>query len=318
MARKAKKADKKTLAERALECGKAKDLIDLIQSELPEGTEYVYRGTPRAYTWEGSATHEKRINSGIFRTHGEKTDSDYQPANNENKRIKEVRSYFSPHTSNLEILSDLRHFGGDTTLIDFSSDLLVALFFACKWDADKDDEKPNKNDGKSDGYGEFIAFPIVKANTRINDYFTNNRTEKKLIPKEMSLLPPTQTQTNKARVIAQKSVFIHVPKGFIPPDLCKIIPIKNEIKKPILDYLKHFHDIEEKTIYPDLHGFIAAQNRLTPALMILRDGNEYLRNGEYEKAITKYNEALKLDPSLDEANVARGRAEIWKGMAENV
>ena len=304
---KPKKADKKTLAERALECGKAKDLIDLIQSELPEGTEYVYRGTPKMHTWdEGSADDEKRINSGIFRTHGEETNPKkyYKPANDENDCINEVRSYFPPHTSNIEILSDLRHFGGDTTLIDFSRDVLVALFFAC-------DEENDEN-------GELIAFPVVEAKNDKYSYFTGNRTEKRLIPKEMSLLPPTQTQTNKARAIAQKSVFIHTPKGFIPSGLCEIIPIKKELKTQILNYLKHFHDIEEKTIYPDLLGFIAAQNRLTPALRVFQEGNRYLRSGNYEKAIGKFSEALKLNPSLDEAYVARGRAEMWKGIAKNV
>ena len=45
---------------------------------------------------------------------------------------------YSESTPIPEILTDIRHFGGDTTLIDFTRSLPVALFFGCngRFDAD--------------------------------------------------------------------------------------------------------------------------------------------------------------------------------------
>lgn len=296
MVRKAKKA---TLKKRALACESAKELIDLIHGVVPEGSECVYRGTPKIYRWrKGTKPNERRINSSIFRKYDKKIDfsEHYQPADNENERIKEdARSYFPPHTTNLEILSDLRHFGGDTTLIDFSRDLFVALFFAC-------DEELGKN-------GELIIFPIAEAKNADLSYFSSSNNDEHQPPKKMmSLITPTLTQANKARVIAQKSVFIHAPKGFISPNSCEIIPIKKELKESILKFLKRFHDIDERTIYPDLHGFIAAQNRFTSPRMHFYAGNAFFEQKNYKKAILEYDETIRLRPDYAVAYHNRGLA----------
>ena len=34
-------------------------------------------------------------------------------------------------TTDIEILTELQHFGGKTNLIDFTEDYLIAIFFAC-------------------------------------------------------------------------------------------------------------------------------------------------------------------------------------------
>ena len=54
--------------------------------------------------------------------------------------VEKARTLFPPSTSNIEILTDLRHYGGDVTLIDFSYNLYVALFFACNGNFDRDGE----------------------------------------------------------------------------------------------------------------------------------------------------------------------------------
>ena len=293
----ARKVKKSTLRKRALACESAKELIDLIHGAVPEGSECVYRGTPKIYRWrKGTKPNEKRINSSIFRKYDKKIDFSeyYQPADNENERIKEdARSYFPPHTTNLEILSDLRHFGGDTTLIDFSRDLFVALFFAC-------DEELGKN-------GELIIFPIAEAKNADLSYFSSSNNDEHQPPKKMmSLITPTLTQVNKARVIAQKSVFIHAPKGFISPSSCEIIPIKSTLKQLILNFLKRFHDIDERTIYPDLHGFIAAQNRFASPQTHFYAGNALLNQKNYEGAEEEYNESIRLQPDTANTFFNRG------------
>ena len=291
------------MAEKSDEFAEVKELLDSIQQDVAGG-EYVYRGTPEVYTWdEYSYDDEKRINSSIFRQYDKNIDfGTYRPARDENEIIKEVRPYFPPHSSNIEILSDLRHFGGDTTLIDFSKDLFVALFFACNGELDKD--------------GELIAFPTAKAETSNDDYFRDNSDKSVSLPKKISLIEPIQTQTNKARVIAQKSVFIHAPEGFILSSLCKIISIKSELKKQILTFLKRFHDIEERTIYPDLHGYIDAQIRFAPSRAHFYAGIVLSKQNKYESAVKKYDEAIRIKPDFTNAYFNRGIAKAHANKPE--
>ena len=94
--------------------------------------------------------------------------------------------------NDFEILTDIQHYEGKTNLIDFTTDYFIALFFAC-------DGSPNE-DGrvilqKTDLIKNWIKYP----------------------------------QNPRHRVIAQKSVFVRPPRGFIEPqeDNIVIIP-KNQ------------------------------------------------------------------------------------------
>ena len=333
------------------EFAKVKRLIASIQKRLAGG-QYIYRGTPEEYKWSRYKRQDKRdISSSIFREYRENPkpdacpscgralgknpisdgsasggiefDKSRRPVDFERDIILKAKSRFPDAATNREILTDIRHFGGLTTLIDFSYDLMVALFFACQEKRDRD--------------GQLIV--LLKKNIEISDHsylsgeyhkddnarqledmikksqdFTNLG-RKKDLPEEISLIEPAKTSSSSARVIAQKSVFIHAPKGFIDPRLCKFITIKGELKADILKYLRHFHDINETTIYHDLHGSIAAEHRLIPALKALEEGNKYLIGGQFDEAIDKYNDAIDLKPDFDEAYVALARAEMARGIA---
>ena len=80
-------------------------------------------------------------------------------------------------TIDFEILTEIQHYGGKTNLIDFSTDYLIALFFAC--------------DGHHDKYGRVI----LQKTDKIRDMIEHPRNP-------------------RHRVITQKSVFIRPPKGF--------------------------------------------------------------------------------------------------------
>ena len=125
----------------------------------------------------------------------------------------------------LERLTDIQHYGGETNLIDFTRDYLIAFFFACDDSFDED--------------GRIIILDAEKNNV-----------------KEL-LIEPSNPEN---RVIAQKSVFIEPPKGFIEKDLYSSpIRIPKEWKPFILEGLLLFHNISAETIYNDLHGFITYQ-----------------------------------------------------------
>ena len=133
---------------------------------------------------------------------------------------------------NLEILTKIQHYGGSTNLIDFTRDYFVALFFAC-------DSSPNEP-------GRLIS--LKAENPSIRNWIKEPRY-------------PEQ------RIIAQKSVFIEPPKGFIEQKLYREYPIPSDCKPHIMEYLRLFHNISPETIYNDLHEFIHLQNKLPNSVL---------------------------------------------------
>ena len=69
-------------------------------------------------------------------------------------------------------------------------------------------------------------------------------------------------QNPRHRIIAQKSVFIRPPAGFVKPNVKPndVITIPAHLKQPILSYVQKHHGISTDTIYNDLHGFIRNQD----------------------------------------------------------
>ena len=121
-----------------------------------------------------------------------------------------------------EILTELQHYEGFTNLIDFTIDCNIALFFAC--------------DGALEKHGRII---LLEKTEEIKDYTK----------------PPQNPQN---RIVAQKSIFVRPPKGFLE-ELYTVINIPGTLKEPMLDYLYKTHGISTPTVYNDLQGFIRNQ-----------------------------------------------------------
>ena len=115
------------------------------------------------------------------------------------------------------------------------------MFFACNGKEDKDGELILCQDQKSN-YAEEIDY---------GNY-----------PNDIKIIKPKPTGDSRNRVIFQNSVFIYAPKGYIPSDKYKHKEVPKRLKKPILDYLKEFHNINVNTIYNDLIGFIENKKKL--------------------------------------------------------
>ena len=127
---------------------------------------------------------------------------------------------FTFESDELAILTYLQHYAGKTNLIDFTADYLIALFFAC--------------DGKHTQDGRVI---FLEGDGNMQPHIHGPRS-------------PVN------RVIAQKSVFVRPPSGYIEVDPDDIVIIPNYLKLPILNYLRKAHGIFAETVYNDLHGFI--------------------------------------------------------------
>ncbi len=133
--------------------------------------------------------------------------------------LTEAREYIPDEIGDFELLATLQHYGDKTNLIDFTTDYLVALFFAC--------------DGKPRQSGRVILLP---KKSKDKDY--GYEVEK-----------PSGT-IRRAEI--QKSIFVIAPQGFVTPDKDKVVYIPANLKLALLGYLRKHHDISTKTIYNDL------------------------------------------------------------------
>ena len=187
--------------------------------------------------------------------------------------VKVARNYDPDlKEDDFEIMSTLQHYDGHTNLIDFTTDCHIALFFAC--------------DGHYDKNGRVI---LLQQTDRNKEYFKI----------KIARYP-------KKRVIAQKSVFVQPPKGFIEPHKDDIVTIPANLKQSILQYLHKDHCISTETIYNDLHGFIKHQSKHQRAYIAFYLGLSHSSLCAYDSAIVKFSEAIELNPNFAEAYINRG------------
>ena len=191
-----------------------------------------------------------------------------------------------------EILTELQHYGGKTNLIDFTTDYLIAIFFACTGDLTEAED------------GRVILLEKTKQ-----------------IEKEMVIRP----QNPRHRIIAQKSIFLYPPDGFIEVPEDNIVYIPADLKQPMQKYLRKYHDISSETIYNDIHGFITNQNIHQRASKAFYLGLTFQYKGyhtepsaekqqAYKDAIAYYNQVIELN-SEDEA-AYNNRGECWLHLKE--
>ena len=270
-----------------------KNVIDNLISKCSDGN-YVFRGVKKIYKGENT------LSSSLFREHekGQVWNKYFSPKQAEKEIVEKARRFFSSNTSNVEILTDLRHYGGKINFIDFTYDLYVALFFTCNGEFEED--------------GQLVMLKTDYLSTlKEIDYEKNEG--------EINLIEPIQTSTSRNRVIAQKSIFIHSPLGHIPKNQYIVETIGCDYKKDFLEYLKKFHNISSDTIYNDLIGFInneenyvSAQVKFYEALALIKDANSETKTTskeeKYRKAIETYSKAIKLDPSYASSYNNRGIA----------
>ena len=173
------------------------------------------------------------------------------------------------HNDRLKIktLTEMQHFGGNTNLIDFTEDYLIAMFFAC-------------NVLTMDGQVVLVKITEEDPSNEYSRMITCQDGNDVIYP-----------VAELGRISAQKSVFVHALKtnGSITNDGTISIP-SNE-KQILLEYLKKYHGISDTAIYGDIHGFIqyiSRQDKGTDLKQALHD----FQDAEYEVKITLANSAV--------------------------
>ena len=258
-------------------------IISKIVDKATEG-DYIYRGEPKCYEKVSSSLWrecKKEVGEAFFNVkYIEKAmlADAKQHIGESSQALNEFFSVFpgveeenTDESSDFETLTKIQHYGGKTNLIDFTTDYLIALFFACNG-------KPRKD-------GRVILQRIEKIIKMIE------------IP-----------QNPRHRVIVQKSVFVRPPKGFIQPCEQDIVKIPANLKKPMLEHLRKYHNISTETIYNDLHGFIKNQSIHQKAYTAYYIGFNLLEEKNYDLAITHFNTAIERNPYFALAYFSRGLA----------
>ena len=241
-------------------------LLQRIREKSSQG-EYVYRGEPEQYDKIASTLYRK------YKDAIQAKEFDIQIAQKE--MLEQVKAY-TDFTDETDVLTELQHYGGKTNLIDFTTDYLIALFFACDGSLNKD------KDGR-----------VILLNKNSN---------------QGTISSPKKNQNN--RVISQKSIFFQSPKGYLDEEdsAVEMISIPKDVKQPVLDYLRKYHGITTHTIYNDIFGYIQNQEKHQPAYVEFFIGLTFYMKGEYEKAIEHYDQAISLSPQISQSYNNRGIA----------
>lgn len=233
------------------------EVIRLLAQKAASG-DFIFRGEPKC--------HDK-VSSSLYRQY-QSIGADHFDIEVVQKEILEVAKKYTQENDEFEILTQLQHHGGKTNLVDFTTDCLIALFFAC--------------DGLPHEDGRVI---LLQRSGAMSGHIKEPRN-------------PIN------RVIAQKSIFVRPPKGFVEPDDTVLIP--SGLKRSALDHLRSLHGISSETIYNDLHGFIRVQEIHESAYTRFYEGRTFQIEGKYQQAIERYSQALELDSQLPAAYNNRG------------
>ena len=258
--------------------------------------DYIYRGEPDCYPL---------VSSSLFRDYPN-IDFEYFTVTVVQEAMLASAKEFVGQIDGEDLLTQLQHFGCSTNLIDFTTDHLIALFFACDGEAEKD--------GRVILLREAV-YMTVKAKIPVN------------------------------RVTAQKSVFVIPPEGFVEPDKTIVIPreLKGFILEYLrrnhgLTVATIYNDMHGFIRYKGLHqtafqAFYAglshlrkgenkdALERFSRAIDLnprmasahANRGVVLKSMGEYDHAIRSYTRAIELEPNGSGHYGNRANAHSAKG-----
>ena len=224
---------------------------------------------------------------------------DYITQHLDNASLQGFRYQNNRNVCDLELLAELQHYGAATCLIDFTENALIALWFACR-------EEPQK-DGK-----------VVAMATDDPDKFSTVNYEVLKEPITYFLMKEklwkwTPSGLNN-RMVAQQSVFVF-GEGKIEDNIYRYKNIRIEAgsKKDILETLIKTFGIKEQNLFNDLPGFALynahdKQYGDSTVQEYYYHGLTFQQQREYGKAKDYYNKALELDPHHALAYYNRGIA----------
>ena len=221
------------------------------------------------------------------------------------KLIVRAREYgYGKGLEDLELLAEIQHFGGATCLLDFTSNFLVALWFA-------------SSDPSTDGAIHIINTDSdIKSTNNTNKLYFNeikniNKEFSEIINhfpshinRELKLIHTWKPSKIINRIYHQDSVFIFGYPLFEEITL-SVITIEKADKIDIRRELKKFFKVDTETIFGDLQGFSLNANNFNLPI----DDSFYLsceelikrsmNNNDYETALEYFKNIHKCKKDRD-------------------
>ena len=261
-----------------------KSVVAKYLNQLPSGGGFVYRGQSDE-VWDLTSTYYRRFNLiNLKKSINEQQPTQEQFQDYHENLIKDAKSYHyhKEKLSNLELLLELQHYGAATGLIDFSRDFLVALWFACNSNKDKN--------------GSVFALNISDI-----DKFTQPKDDKSIFSECDKLQFIDSNFKSNNRIFAQKGVFVF---GNQTINNTKAIPILQDHKEAILQELSDIFSIDEKSLFQDIYGFSMVNDVKHPIYEktveeYLLEGNQDFYKSKFDKAIEAYEKAIKIKPNYE-------------------
>lgn len=208
--------------------------------------------------------------------------------------------------TDLELLTELQHFGAATCLLDFTEDPLVALYMVCKDLKEEDGQVYVLPDAGLD---------VALVNSEIDVVIEKSR--------PLKFIPHMQGSAER-RIIRQSGVFI-IGLDDQYEELSHVCIVSKD-KEEILDELASIYQISDETIFIDLSGFAStrsAEKLLRSHYTSFYEGLNFyeaglLKSGSqrvelFKSAIEAYDEALRFKSDLADAYYGRG---IVKGRSD--
>ncbi len=268
---------------------------------------YIFRGQ-RNIEWKIVSSYYRRLNLGKEKNKIIPTKSQFiqyhQELLKEAKDYQYHKDYKGQILNDIQLLAELQHYQAATGLIDFSSDALISLWFACEDFSEEKEGSILKKDGcvfiLHIGSVDFKPLSIEDNQEEIKailDKLDNN--------KFYYLKPKFKSNT---RIFAQKGVFIFGSENLesvITP--VKKICIKADKKREIREYLSLHFAVNEKTLFQDIYGFATVNSYDRPISSektpeeIFKKGLHYFQEEQYLKAIESWEGYIKTNPKDDNA-----------------
>ena len=225
--------------------------------------ECLFRGLPNSI-WEVKSTARLRLEDSRHAVITYSVDTELEEEIRYNQTlITDYRHKSFRNDSESEIaqtqlgtLAQLRHHGAATSLIDFTSDPLVALWFACS--------------EKEQLYQDGIVYTLGTKNSEdfVSIYSTKQLKQyliKDVLNNSESRCFYWQPGHLNERILAQSSYFVIGSKNFHEEVMKNTMIIVNaQAKADILLELSDVHNINELNLFPDISGFADANKKDVP------------------------------------------------------
>ena len=269
-----------------------------------QGGLFLYRGLADA-DWEVESSAYRRIRKSediSIETLPAGTFQNYIDQLLDDASLQGFRERQDRSLSDLELLAELQHYGAATCLIDFTTNALIALWFACQ----EEEGKPGK--------------VVAMATDDIRAFSTIGYEDLKKPVKEFlnqGKLWKWEPSGQNNRIVAQQSIFVF-GKGRIEKSHCEIITIAAGCKKKIIETLEKSFGIRGQKLFNDLSDFAHINAHDQPygkfsAEDFVSLGVTFHQQREYDQAIEYYDKAIELNPQHTGAYNNRGLAKVDSG-----